>query len=48
MYTINGRDWFYVDKEKIFAGNIDKSAQITNYFSSPVQARAIKFLPLTW
>ena len=41
-------DWFWVDNEKIFSGNTDRSTLVENLFSTPVTARYFKIYPQTW
>ena len=46
--TLDGREWTFVDKGRIFSGNSDRTTQMRSNFDQPVLARAIKLIPLKW
>jgi hypothetical protein len=47
-YTMNGRDWTFVDEGRLFNGNYDRNTKVRNDFDRPVLARAIRILPTKW
>ena len=47
-YTLDGREWIYVDGGKTYAGNSDKNTHVRNNFTQPIRAIAIRIHPRTW
>jgi hypothetical protein len=46
--TNNGVDWTPVDGGKIFTANSDGNTPVTNMFSKPVKALALRVRPQSW
>ena len=47
-YSLDGREWTFVDDGKIFQGNNDRNTWVRNNFETPIRARAIRIHPLQW
>ena len=47
-YTLNGREWIFVDGGRNFTGNSDQTTWVRNNFTTPVFARAIRIQPTAW
>ena len=48
MYTVDGRDWQYVEHGRVFPGSSGKSSKVRVNFRKPVYARTLRIYPQTW
>jgi hypothetical protein len=48
QYTLDGETFLFVDSEKEFIGNFDRSTITVNRFTTPVNARTLRICILTW
>ena len=48
MYTVNGREWKYVENGRVFPGVSDRYTKVKVTFEKPVYARVLRIYPQTW
>lgn len=47
-YTMDGREWTFVERGRRFEGNYDRNTWVRNDFKEPVYARSIRIHPTKW
>ena len=47
-YTLDGREWIYVDGGRNFSGSWDRNSWARQNFTEPIRALSIRIYPQTW
>ena len=47
-YSLNGKDWKFVENGKVFKANSDRNTHKLIPFDEPLKARVVRIYPWTW